>query len=269
MQVYRGLDVGTAKASPAMRAAVPHHMLDVAEPEHDYSVAEFQAEARRVLARLEQRATDAVICGGSGLHFRSVVDPLEFPPNDSALRAELEQLAVDALRERLLEADPDAAEYVDLDNPRRVVRALEIALLTGETPSQRARTDAAEAVRTYQPEIALVAIGVDPGEHLAERVETRFDEMLAAGLLDEVERLRPRLGRLARQAVGYKELLPVVEREQTLAEGREAAIGATRALAKRQRTFFRRDPRIHWIRWDLDPTVRLETAIDYLDGVMQ
>jgi tRNA dimethylallyltransferase len=269
MQVYRGLDIGTAKASPVMQKRVAHHLLDLVEPEQDYTVAEFQREGRTVLEGLAHRDTVAVICGGSGLHFRSLVDPLEFPPHDESLRIELEKLEAAAARERLLKVDPNVAVYVDMDNPRRVVRALEIASITGLTPSERAQTPNATAVRSYKPAVDFVAIGVDPGQDLAVRVEQRFDRMLGEGLVDEVRRLQGSLGRLAGQAVGYKELAPVLAGEQTLAAGRAAAIRASMALAKRQRTFFRRDPRIHWITWDPDPEARLRSALDRLDRVMQ
>ncbi len=266
MQVYRGMDIGTAKASEVMRRQVPHHLLDVSDPGDDVSVAEFQRMGRRVLTDMSARGKTPVICGGSGLHFRALVDPLDFPPNDAGVRAEVDELAADDARARLEAADPEAAEHVDLANPRRVARALEIHRITGLTPSLRAATAESAAVRSYEPLIDFVAIGLDPGPELAQRVEQRFDRMLADGLLDEVERIGARLGRLASQAVGYKELLPVVAGEQDLAAGRAAAIRATMALAKRQRTYFRRDPRIQWISWDPDPTVRLRAATDYLDG---
>lgn len=267
MQVYRDMDIGTAKASPSMQEQVPHHMLDLVDPEDDYSVAEFQREGRRVLDDLARRATPGVVCGGSGLHFRSLVDPLEFPPSQPVLRAELDAVDPAEARSRLLEVDANAGDHVDLDNPRRVARALEIVELTGRTPSQRAVTAEARAVRDYQPVRAFTAIGVDPGPNLADRVERRFERMLNAGLLDEVASLRSRLGRAAAQAVGYKELLPVVAGEAELADGKAAAIRATMALAKRQRTFFRRDPRIHWITWAPDADIRLQSAVDYLDEV--
>jgi tRNA dimethylallyltransferase len=269
MQVYRGMDIGTAKATATMRQAVTHHLLDLVEPEHDHSVAEYQREGRAVLAELAAADTKTVICGGSGLHFRSLVDPLEFPPNDVVVRQDLERLDPEVARARLVELDADAATHVDMNNPRRVVRALEVAMITGHTPSRRAQTEAAEAVRSYRPVVDFVAIGLDPGDGLPFRVERRFDQMLADGLVDEVRRLQPRLGRMAAQAVGYKELLPVIAGERELEDGRAAAIRATMALAKRQRTFFRRDPRIHWISWDPDPQVRLETALEYLDGAMR
>lgn len=266
MQVYRGLDIGTAKATREMQSQIGHHLLDLVEPEQDVSVAAFQREGRRVLTELGERAATPVVCGGSGLHFRSLVDPLEFPPHDTATRGEIDELDAAQARDRLVGLDPGAADHVDLANPRRVARALEVQILTGLSPSQRAAQPAAAAVRNYKPRVEFVAIGLDPGPELAQRVNERFDAMLEQGLEDEVRRLQPRLGRLAGQAVGYKELIPVVNGEQDLATGRDAAIRATRALAKRQRTFFRRDPRIHWVAWDPDPAVRLRAALEYLEG---
>jgi tRNA dimethylallyltransferase len=266
MQVYRGMDIGTAKATEAMQAQIGHHLLDLVDPADDMSVAEFQKHGRRVLAELGQRSAPAVICGGSGLHFRSLVDPLEFPPNDLALRAEIDAIDPVEARERLVAADPAAAAHVDLANPRRVARALEVLELTGSTPSHRASLPEAAAVRDYRPRVAFVGVGLDPGPELKDGVIQRFDRMIEQGLLNEVRRLRPHLGRLAAQAVGYKELLPVVDGQRSLADGREAAIRATRALAKRQRTFFRRDPRIRWVAWDPDPAVRVKATLDYLDG---
>ncbi|MCP4307011.1 MAG: tRNA (adenosine(37)-N6)-dimethylallyltransferase MiaA [bacterium] len=266
MQVYRGLDIGTAKATVEMQSEVPHHLIDLVDPQHDLSVAQFQGAGRQVLVELQQRMVQPVICGGSGLHFRSLVDPLEFPPNDPATRAEIDALSDTEAREWLLVIDPDVAAHTDLANPRRVARALEVYALTGRSPSQRAAGPAAAAVRGYEPLIDFVAIGLDPGPELADRIAHRFDRMLERGLEDELRRVQPGLGRLAAQAVGYKELIPVVNGEVDLATGRDAAIRATRALAKRQRTFFRRDPRVHWVAWDPDPAVRLRAAIEYLDG---
>lgn len=264
MQVYREMDIGTAKAGPEVRREVPHHLIDICDPEKDMPVAEFQRVGRRALADLGERGVVPVICGGSGLHFRSLVDPLRFPPNDHDLRAELDGLSPGLARERLLSLDPDASRWLDLDNPRRVVRALEIALLTGRTPSVRAQSREAMAVRNYVPRVDFVAIGFDPGTELPDRVEARFDGMLSDGLLREVETLRSRLGRLASQAVGYRQLIPVVDGETGLEAGRSAALAATRALAKRQRTFFRRDPRIVWLPWHAAAEQRAAAAIEEL-----
>ena len=206
-----------------------------------------------------------MIAGGTGLHFRALVDPLDFPPTDDDVRSELEATDAVELRARLEALDPGAVDHVDLANPRRVLRALEIHALTGDTPSMRAAHPDAAAVRTYTPRVAFVGIGVDPGDVLRDRIAARFDAMLEAGLLDEAAALAPRLGRIARQAVGYKELLDVVDGDATLDEGRAAAIQATIALAKRQRTFFRRDPRITWLAPDLDDAAAFTAACEIIE----
>lgn len=267
MQVYRGMDIGTAKATASMQRAVRHHLIDLVEPMDDLPVAVFQRYGRAALDDISDRGAEPVVCGGSGLHFRSLVDPLEFPPSDSRVREAIEELDQETARARLEALDPNASLHVDMANPRRVVRALEIAAITGLTPSARAETQQAKAIRDYEPVCDVVILGIDPGDELAARVEDRFDEMLREGLLAEVDGLRGRMGRLAGQAVGYKELVPVVVGEKPLGEGRAEAIAATRALAKRQRTFFRRDPRIRWITWDPDPQERLEEALRILDEV--
>ena len=249
MQVYRGMDIGTAKPSAAVRARVPHHLVDLVEPEAPFTVAEFQQAGVEVLDRLAADDRPAVVAGGSGLHFRALLDPLEFPPSDDGLRRDLERVEFPLLVGELLAADPHAGDVVDLANPRRVMRAVEILRLTGDTPTERAAVPAAERVRRYEARVPFVAVGLDPGDALGELVERRFDAMLDAGLVEEVAALAPRLGVTAREAVGYKQLLPVVAGEMTLDDGRVAAIRATLALAKRQRTFFRRDPRIRWLPW--------------------
>lgn len=256
MQVYRGMDIGTAKPTPAERLEVPHGMIDVAEPSEDYTVAEFQAEARRFIASADR---PIVIVGGSGLHFRSVVDPLTFPDHDPEVRAELDALDHDRLVERLIELDPSAGESIDLQNRRRVVRALEIALVTGETPTERRSSEEYAAVQAYRPLIPFVGVGVDPGESIEDRIGRRTRRMIASGLVEEVSRLAGSLGRNAAQAVGYKEILPVVRGEASVESAIEEIDRATVALVKRQRTYFRRDPRIEW----LDPDTSIEDAVAY------
>ena len=263
MQVYRGMDIGTAKPTEADRALVAHHLVDVVDPDVDYTVAEFQRQGRAVLDAAAGRSQPAVIVGGSGLHFRALVDPLEFPPSDPAVRATVDEMPPAVARAALLAADPDAAASVDLDNPRRVQRALEIIHLGGDTPSLRAASESAAAVRHYQSRYPLIAIGLDSGPELATRVRARFGRMLDDGLLDEVAALG-RLGRNAGQAVGYKELAPVIAGEATIEEATEEAIEATMRLAKRQRTFFRRDPRIRWIEWDPDADTFYERVREVL-----
>lgn len=265
MQVYRGMDIGTAKPDEMMRRRYGYHLVDLVDPTDELSVAEYQTEGRGVLDRLAGDGRAGILAGGSGLHFRSLVDPLEFPPTDDALRAELEETPRRELVEELLAADPGAGDVVDLANPRRVLRAVEVLRLSGETPTGRLATPQAAAVRDYQAARPFIGVGIDPGEELAARAEVRFDAMLDAGLLDEVAVLAPRLGRTARQAVGYKELMPVVAGEASLEEGRTAAVRATLALAKRQRTFFGRDPRIEWIPWHHDPEERVAAAWSRLE----
>ena len=265
MQVYRGMDIGTAKPDAAMRARVPHHLLDLADPRDVFSVADFQREGAAVFSRLAQERATPVVAGGSGLHFRSLVDPMRFPPTDDELRAKLEESDPDVLRAELLDADPSATQHVDLANARRVLRAVEVLRLTGVSPSQRAAAPAAAAVRAYEGGKAMVAVGLDPGAGLAGRVEQRFDRMLGEGLLSEVAGLADRLGPTARQAVGYQQLLAVVRGEASLDAGRQAAISASLALAKRQRTFFRRDPRIRWLPWSDDPAERCRVALSVVE----
>ena len=265
VQVYRDMDIGTAKPSPDERARVRHHMIDLVDPEQAFSVAEFQSMARRAIDDIGSRGSGVLIVGGSGLHFRSLVDPLEFPPTDEEVREEVERLASEDAIAELVHADPGAGEFVDLGNPRRVVRALEILRITGLTPSIRASTAEAAAVREYRPEIPVAAVGVDPGDLLAGRVAGRFDRMLEAGFLDEVSGLRGRLGPTASTAVGYREMMRVVAGEWDLETGRRRSIDATTSLARRQRTYHRRDPRIAWLEWQDDPEALARSAIARLE----
>jgi len=257
MQVYRDMDIGTAKPSAAERARIAHHLIDVVDPDETFTAADTQELGRAAVAAA---SGVVIIVGGTGLAMRAIVDPLEFPGRDARVRAELETLELAALRDRLLTIDAAAGQVVDLANPRRVVRALEIYAVTGLNPSQRAATPAARAVRGYQPYLPFRAVGIDPGDGLEARVVARFDAMLDSGLLDEVSDLASRLGRTASQAVGYRELLPVVAGERTIEEGRRDAIAATMAVAAKQRTYFRKDPRVYWLEWDDDPGVRLDRA---------
>jgi tRNA dimethylallyltransferase len=266
MQVYKGMDVGTAKPAAEEIARVPHHMIDIVDPEVAFSVAEFQVRGRLAMAEIGGRGARVLIVGGSGLHFRSLVDPLEFPPTDDGLREVIEGMSAEEATAELLAADPEAGVWVDLSNPRRVIRALEIHRLTGLTPTVRATAPTADAVREYRPEIPVAVVGVDPGEQLPARVERRLDGMIERGLLDEVDGLRGRLGTTAATAVGYREMLRVVEGEWDLATARKRAVDATTSLARRQRTYHRRDPRIDWLGWQDDPVLLAEAAVASLEG---
>jgi tRNA dimethylallyltransferase len=252
MQVYRGMDIGTAKPSAQDRAAVPHHLIDIVDPEQRFTVAQFQGAGRVVLDDLDARATPALVVGGSGLHFRSLVDPLTFAGHDEAIRADVETMGAEAALAALLDADAEAGEHVDLANPRRVARALEVVLLTGSTPSDRASTPEARAMRSYEARIPFAAAGIDPGEALVARIERRLDRMLEAGWFAEVQALQHRLGPTASQAVGYRHLVRAARREWPLADAVRRARDATTSLARRQRTFHRRDPRITWVEWHDD-----------------
>jgi tRNA dimethylallyltransferase len=262
MQVYRGMDIGTAKPTPLERRAVSHHMIDIADPEQEFTVAEFRRKGREVIAGSD---SPLIICGGSGLHFRSIVDPMSFAPTDPDVRAELEGMSLDELVRELLRDDPEAATHVDLANQRRVMRAVEIRRLGGGTPSERFDTSEAEKLRRYESEVSFVAVGVDPGDALPGRISARLDEMREGGLVDEVKRLAPRLGRTARAAVGYSEILGALERGAGMDQAFSSIARNTTRLARRQRTWFQRDPRIVWIPW----TSEAEQLADRAEEVMK
>lgn len=261
MQVYRGMNVGTAKPTIIERKGVVHHMIDVVEPEEEFTVAEYRRMGRQVMADSD---VPLIITGGSGLHFRALVDPMSFAPTDEELRSELEETPLVDVAARLTELDPDAGDHVDLANKRRVVRALEIAMLSGETPSQRAHSAEANDLRRYVPDVEFTAVGVDPGSAIEGRIERRLDDMRRGGLLEEVAGLRGRMGRTARSAVGYREILEHLEGETTLDEAFEAIGQNTRKLARKQRTWFQRDPRIRWIPWMEDESERVDRAMEIL-----
>lgn len=259
MQVYRDMDIGTAKPSVVERRGVRHHMLDVVNPENDFSVAEFRHHGRTIMEAAE---VPLVIAGGSGLHYRALVDPLSFAPTDASLRRELEDLDLDELVAELVAADPLAGTHLDLANPRRVLRAVEVVRLTGETPSLRAGTSEAEDIRTYKPEIEFTAVGVDPGDQLDKRVDQRLMKMKEAGLVEEVKSLKSRLGRAAGSAVGYREILTSFGGAMPLDHAFQAIARNTKKLAKKQRTWFRRDPRIRWIPWHSESDERIDLTLE-------
>ena len=250
MQVYRGMDIGTAKPNLIERRGITHHMIDLVDPDEEFSVAAFAMIGRRVI---EESSVPLVISGGSGLHFRALVDPMSFAPTEPALRSDLESLDAATMRERLIHIDPDAASHVDLANPRRMVRALEIHALTGETPSQRARSAEAHDLRRYVARVEFAAIGIDPGNELEKRVDRRLTMMRSGGLVDEVKSLCGRMGRTAWAAVGYRQIGAYLDGEVGLEEAFTEASRATKRLARKQRTWFQRDPRIRWIPWVADP----------------
>jgi tRNA dimethylallyltransferase len=252
MTVYRGLDIGTAKPSPEQRGAVPHHLVDVAEPFEPFNVALFQRLARRALGDIRERGRTALLVGGSGLFFRAVVDQLEFPGTDPGVRRglEAEALAIGtpALHVRLAALDPAAAGKMEPTNTRRVVRALEVAGLTGMSFSSFG-----EGWERY-PEGRARTAGIRvPTETLRVRIEERARRLLEGGLLEETRGLLERgAGRLltASQAIGYAEAAEHINGQITLDEARERIVRRTKALARRQMAWFRRDPRIRWFTAD-------------------
>lgn len=262
MQVYQGMDIGTAKPTGDVRSRIPHYMVDIIAPSAELSVKEYQQLGRSAIDEALSDHGKVIIAGGSGLHFRALVDPLTFAPSELGTRTRLEAEPLDELCSRLVAIDESAGAHIDMDNPRRVVRALEIYELTGDTPSSRASSTEARAIAAYVPEVPFVGFGVDTGDTLKDSVEARFHAMLEAGLLEEVRGLEGSLGATASQAVGYKELMPVVRGEEELGDATTRAVSASRSLVKRQRTYFRRDPRITWLPWqdggmhDVDAAVR-------------
>jgi tRNA dimethylallyltransferase len=248
MLVYRGMDVGTAKPTSAERTRIPHHLVDVAEPEEPFSVARYQELARAVVEDVDGRGHRVLLVGGSGLYLRAIVDELEFPATDpdarEELRAEAEVLGPDRLHRRLAEFDPAAAARIEPTNVRRTVRALEVVAVTGRPFSSYA------ARWERYPDEHVRAAGIDvPRDVLARRIEGRVRGMVDTGLLDEVRALLDRglFGWLtASRAIGYAEFAGHLRGEITLAEATAETVRRTRELARRQMVWFRRDPRIRW-----------------------
>ena len=248
MLVYRGMDVGTAKPTAEQRARISHHLLDLVEPSEPFSVAAFQAAAREAADEVRRRGPRPLLVGGSGLYFRAVVDDLEFPGTESETRGSLEgeaaALGPERMHRRLAEMDPLAASKIDPANVRRTVRALEVAAITGSPFSSYAA-----AWESYPPERVRVAGFALTPEELSRRVGARVQEMLAAGWLDEVEKLvAGGFGGwlTSSQAIGYAELARHLEHELSLEDAVQQTVKRTRNLARRQMAWFRRDPRIRW-----------------------
>jgi tRNA dimethylallyltransferase len=247
MLVYRGMDIGTAKPTREQRGRVPHHLVDLIDPGEEFSVARFQPLARAAIAEVLGRGRVPLLVGGSGLYFQAVVDEFVFPPTDPAVRARLEveaaEVGLPELYRRLAVADPPAAARIQPGNLRRTVRALEVMELTGR-PFSSFRVAMDAPVSRYR----LTVLGLDPGtELLRARVTERVEAMAEAGLVEEVRRLAARpLSRTARQALGYKELLDGLEQGTPVPEALEAVVRRTRAYARRQLAWFRRDPRVRW-----------------------
>jgi tRNA dimethylallyltransferase len=259
MQVYRGMDVGTAKLTVAERRGVPHHLLDVLDVSQPATVAEFQGLARAAIGDCIRRGVPPILVGGSALYVRAVIDRFDFPGTDPVLRRALEDelaaVGAAALHRRLAALDPAAAAAILPSNGRRIVRALEVIELTGEfTASLPARKYVYDRV---------VQIGIDvPRDVLDRRIAERVDRMWRAGLVDEVSRLADaglRAGRTAARALGYAQVLRYLDGAWTEEQAREETVRATRRFARRQDSWFRKDPRIRWIPHDAPD--RLDQAV--------
>jgi tRNA dimethylallyltransferase len=251
MQVYRGMDIGTAK-TPTDERRVPYHCVDLVEPGAPYSAALYQRDARAALADIDARGLVPVLVGGTGLYVRAALDEMEFPmgeylsPVRAALEEQAQRLGRDGLHRLLEDRDPASAALIHPNNVRRVVRALELLQTGGPTYAEQA---AHFAERRGAVPAVIVGLTMQRSALYA-RVDARVDEMMSAGLLEEVSALLElgyRDALTAGQAIGYKELVPVIEGTEGLAEAVDSIKQATRRYAKRQLTWFRADPRVRWI----------------------
>lgn len=244
MQVYRGMDVGTATPTPEERAQVVHHLIDLVEPSHGFTVGEFQRLARRAIDDIRARQNLPILVGGTGLYLRAVIDDLEIPGQFLDVRAELDAEAdTEALHARLETLDPVAAARMEPSNRRRVLRALEVTVGSG-----RPFSSYGPGLEVYPPTPFLQVALRWPRPELDARIEARYAEQMADGFLDEVRWLAGQQpSRTATQALGYRELLAHVAGDTTLEEALALAVTRTRQFARRQERWFRRDPRIHWV----------------------
>ncbi len=245
MQVYRGMDVGTANGSRAERAEVRHHLIDLVDPTEEFTVSEFQRRARDAIADIEGRGGVPVLVGGTGLHLRSVVDDLEIPGQFPDVVATFEGVTTEILHERLAELDPVAASRMEPGNRRRVVRALEVSEGSG-----RPFSSFGPGLDVYGHTRFRMVGPRWERDAINRRIQQRYADQMHMGFLGEVRKLHGlgnKLSRTAAQALGYRQLLAHVRGEQSLEDALEAAIVATRQFARRQERWFRRDPRIHWI----------------------
>lgn len=259
MQVYRRMDIGTAKPSAVDQAAIPHHGIDLAEPCDDFAVTDFERVAKAALAAIVQRGNRPVVVAGTGLYLRALTDPMEIPGRWPEVRATLETRAnIDGsavLHDELAALDPLAASRMEPSNERRVVRALEVTLGSG-----RPFSSFGPGMDQYPP-VGFEQVGLQwPREVLTARIAERVHRMIAAGLLAEIEQLlaeTPPPSRSARQALGYKELIAHLEGEVSLDEAVASVILRTRQFAVRQERWFRRDPRIRWVQIENDPVTEV------------
>jgi tRNA dimethylallyltransferase len=265
MQLYRGMDIGTAKLPEAERGGIPHHLLDVLDVNQDSTVAWYQEQARAVITGIHGRGKDAVIVGGTGLYIKAILDDLNFPDTDPAVRAkleaEVEEFGAAALFARLEELDPAAALAIDRANTRRIIRALEVIEITGQPfTANLPREDSSR-----YPDALQFGLVMDR-EHLRERIDLRVDRMWDAGFVDEVDRLITsgiREGVTAQRALGYAQIIAMRDGTMTESEAKEDTKRASRQYARRQETWFSRDGRIQWV---AQHQPRLETILQRINS---
>lgn len=259
MQVYRGLDLGTAKPSPEERRRVPHHLLDVVELSESFDAGQFVARAGDAVAEIQARGRLPILCGGTGLYFKALLEGLgDAPPADAGLRAELERTPLEDLLRELTARDPATFARIDRRNPRRLVRALEVIRLTGRPCSeQRAVWNLSPGSHLSSPIFAFSRASDD----LRARIDARVDRMFERGLVQETEALLERgleQNRTAMQAIGYRQVVEHLRGERSLAETVALVKQKTRQFAKRQMTWFRRQLPVNWI--EVAPEESAESA---------
>jgi len=263
MQVYRGLDLGTAKPSAAEQAKIPHHLIDVAELHEPFDAAKFVELARIAVAEIQARGRTPIFCGGTGLYFKAFLEGLgHAPPSDPKLRAELEAAPLEILLRELSERDPATFERIDRQNPRRVVRAVEVIRLTGQPFSdQRAEWKSSAPL----PISRILLFGFSrPAADLHARIAARVDEMFRRGLVEETRRLLAgglAQNQTAMQAIGYRQVVEHLRGERPLAETIELVKSRTRQFAKRQMTWFRRQLDLQWTELPPGDSVDHATAL--------
>lgn len=257
MQFYRGMDIGTAKVPVAERAGIEHHMLDWLDISEENTAARYQVEARKVISDLIEQGILPIVVGGSMLYIAALINTFEFPARDEALRAQLEQDLIDlgpaAMHKRLELLDETAASRIEPQNGRRIVRALEIVMITGEP-------FAASLPDQFESFLPLLEIGLNSArEHLVERLAQRVRDMWSLGLVDEVKGLVDkgiRDSKTASQAIGYSQALASIDGRLTEEEAIAETILLTQRYARRQMSWFRRDPRIHWFDYQSEDLVK-------------
>jgi len=257
MQVYRGLDIGTAKPTPTERARVPHPLIDVCDLHEAFDAAQFVRLAQTAMAEIQARGRVPIFCGGTGLYFKAFLHGLgEAPATDAKLRAELEAAPLEILLAELRERDPATFDKIDRQNPRRVVRAMEVIRLTGK-PFSEQRSDWNPESRIPNPESDFFCF-TRPAEELSRRINIRVDEMFRRGLVVETAHLLQHglaENKFAMQAIGYRQVVEHLRGERDLAETIELVKIRTRQFAKRQLTWFRRQVNCEWIELKAGETV--------------